>query len=143
MLDPVTLVGMSEGAKKRKARSLFVRRMFAETGTQTTPADEGTRWFHQWCRGLKEVTSMDPMYFDLRAEYRIGERLAPCRYCRGPALYDRCKGWRIAQHIMGGHIRGECVFCRTCAEAKNTLRIIPDDACDGSGVVPARKAKNR
>lgn len=35
------------------------------------------------------------------------------------------------------------MFCMTCEEKRVTVRIIPDDACDGSGVVPAKKAKNR
>lgn len=116
MLDPVKLVGMSEGSKKRK------------------------RWAIVQCAGQYDAPGAAKY---IGEPLRIGERLAPCRYCRGPALYDRCKGWRIAQHIMGGHIRGECVFCMTCEDRRMTARLIPDDVCDGSGVVPAKKAKNR
>ena len=140
-MNALKFVGMSEGAKKRKARALFVKQVFADTGTVTTSADEGTRWFHLWCLSSKEVASMDPAYFDLRAEYRVGERLAPCRYCRGPALYERCKGQRIAQDVVGDHIRGGCPFCMTCLDRRPFARFIPEDACNGSGVIPAKRAK--
>lgn len=133
-MNALKLVGMSEGAKKRKARALFVKKVFADTGTVTASADEGPRWFHLWCRSSKA-------YFDLRAKYRVGERLAPCRYCRGPALYERCKGQRITQDVIGEHLSGGCPFCMTCLDRRPFARFIPEDACDGSGVVPAKRAK--
>lgn len=117
-MNVLKLVGMSESAKKRKARALFVKQVFADT-----------------------ETSMDPAYLDLRDKYRVGERLAPCRYCRGPMLYEQCKGQRIAQDVVGEHLRGGCPFCMTCLERRPFARFIPDDACDGSGVVPAKRAK--
>jgi len=139
MLDPVKLVGMSEGAKKRAARLELISLMYGSSLSTTCPKERRSL-LRNWGNDLNLPTARSRYGF-LCADYRIGERLAPCRYCRGPALYDHCKGWRIAQHILGGHIRGECAFCRTCAEAKNTLRVIPYDVCDGSGVVPAKNVK--
>ena len=84
------------------------------------------------------------IYAKKRAKYRIGEKLKPCHYCRGPELFDHCKGKRIAEDVAGEHRRGECVFCRTCEDAKLTLRFFPKEnepqLCDGSGVMPARKS---
>ena len=76
-----SLVGMSEGSKRHAARSLFVTHVFTSQGTEITPSDKGSRWFHLWCRGSGSVSSRDPDYMVLRAKYRIGERLRQCPGC--------------------------------------------------------------
>ena len=154
-MNALKLVGMSEGAKKRKARALFVKKVFADTGTVTTSADEGPRWFHLWCRGNKEVASMDPAYFDLRAKYRVGERLAPCPGCcacwgceqdtdRTNPLSGNSLHWAgpLRKHTfecpMGPPLAGRSK--RQIEQMNRWQYMLPDD-CDGSGVIPAKRAK--
>lgn len=107
---PRSLVGMSQRRRKQLYHQLF--------DTQTDPE---TIYSGTWSRG----------------GLHIGERLRPCRWCGGPEAFEACRGKRIAQEVVGAHRRGECVFCRTCADAKLTLRVPNPDACDGSGVLPA------
>ena len=138
-MNALKLVGMSEGAKKRKARQSVVTHRFKPHIKLV--------WFKCWARdALGRIESEDDrrlknIYAHARSKYRVGERLAPCRCCRGPALYERCKGQRIAQDVVGEHLRGGCPFCMTCLDRRPFARFIPEDACDGSGVVPAKRAK--
>ena len=76
-----SLVGMSQSARKRAIRALFVELVFTSQGTAIEPTDKGSRWFHLWCRGSGDAASRDPEYAALRAKYRIGERLRPCPGC--------------------------------------------------------------
>lgn len=58
------------------------------------------------------VPSLDECCAAARKRYRVGERLRVCRWCDGPSLR-----WL------------------TCPELAKVLWILPDDPCDGSGVV--------
>ena len=115
--SPRSLVGMTMGARKRAAN-------------KKRSCDA------HLCAACRDVVAA------LRHLYQVGERLRPCRWCGGSEAFEACRGKRIAQEVVGGHRRGECVFCRTCADAKLTLRVPNPDACDGSGVLPA-KARER
>lgn len=116
-MNPRSLVGMPQGPRKRAAWRKAVEK----------------------CGGTDDMDLVRSWYAEYREEYRIGERLRPCKWCAGPDAYETCRGKRIAQEVVGGHRRGECVFCRTCADAKLTLRTPNPDACDGSGVLPAKR----
>ena len=106
-----SLVGISQSARKHTIRALFVELVFTSQGTAIEPTDKGSRWFHLWCRGSGDAASRDPEYAALRAKYRIGESLRPC---------------------LG------CSWCGTDPGDRKDGRWTE---CDGSGVLPARKAK--
>lgn len=133
---PRSLVGMTQGARKRAAR-------FAAWHTAVTYGREVITPALRRCIAADRIKlrteNVAAEYARKRARYRIGERLRPCKWCAGPDAYETCRGKRIAQEVVGGHRRGECVFCRTCADAKLTLRTPNPDACDGSGVLPAKR----
>ena len=116
---PRSLVGMTMGARKRRARAVaylvivdvtFIKH--AETWANTEHAQLfRQRKFprHQW--DLEQ-------YAQVRAKYRIGERLRPCSGC------IRCQ-------------------CRSAFDAWPELgeELAKDHpTCDGSGVLPARRS---
>lgn len=131
-----SLVGMSQSARKRAAK--FDAWHKAVTYGQEVITRELRRCIAADRTKLR-VGNVAAEYARQRLRYRIGERLRPCKWCAGPDAYETCRGKRIAQEVVGGHRRGECVFCRTCADAKLTLRTPNPDACDGSGVLPAKR----
>lgn len=140
--NPTSLIGMSQSHRKRKARELaFFRVKQAVLKSHSAQAEviaareRGEMVADPW--GQNRLTYPDA-YLAARAEFRIGERLKPCRFCAGPEFFERCKGKRIAIDVVGDHRRGECVFCRTCTDAALTLRFENPDACDGSGVIVTR-----
>jgi hypothetical protein len=106
-----SLVGMSEGAKKRLRERIFC-------GDQLPPFALGA---DSLTKGL-----------------RIGERLRPC-----PGCYA-CWGHRISSAY--GEI-AECCGPQTSGKRKSQIKAMRKwqetlaDNCDGSGVLPARKAK--
>ena len=137
--SPRSLVGMSQGARKRAAK-------FDAWHKAVTYGHEVITRALRRCIASDKTTlrveNVAAEYVRQRRRYRIGERLRPCRWCGGPEAFEACRGKRIAQEVVGAHRRGECVFCRTCADAKLTLRVPNPDACNGSGVLPARRAKS-
>ena len=133
-----SLVGMSQCARRWYAR---VDLILLHSTKQATNRTEGRALLLQWATLLKQPEARE-CYRRLLTDWRIGERLRPCRWCGGPEAFEACRGKRSAQEVVGGHRRGECVFCRTCADAKLTLREPNPDACDGSGVIPARPRVN-
>ena len=116
---PRSLVGMSQGARKRRARAVaylvivdvtFIKH--AETWANTEHAQLfRQRKFprHQW--DLEQ-------YAQVRAKYRIGERLRPCVGC----LRCQCRSAFDAWPELGEEL------------AKD------HPTCDGSGVLPARRS---
>lgn len=125
---PRSFVGMTMGARKRAARRWL------------WPWMQRREALHDFREMITKAPGVKVEYHLSRRRYRIGERLRPCKWCAGPDAYETCRGKRIAQEVVGGHRRGECVFCRTCADAKLTLRTPNPDACDGSGVLPAKRS---
>ena len=115
-----SLVGMSQGARKRRARAVaylvivdvtFIKH--AETWANTEHAQLfRQRKFprHQW--DLEQ-------YAQVRAKYRIGQKLRPCVGC----LRCQCRSAFDAWPELGEEL------------AKD------HPTCDGSGVLPARKSK--
>lgn len=139
---PLSLVGMSQSHRKRKARELaFFRVKQAVLKSHSMQAEvlaareRGEAVDDPWD---KNRLTHPEAYLTARGEFRIGERLRPCRFCAGPELFNRCKGKQIAVDVVGDHRRGECVFCRTCVDAALTLRFENPDACDGSGLIVTR-----
>ena len=121
-----SLVGMSQSARKRAIRALFVELVFTSQGTAIEPTDKGSRWFHLWCRGSGDAASRDPEYAALRAKYRIGERLRPCPGC---LRCRSCSGCEVLD------FEGErCARCGKECPSEPTQ-------CDGSGVLPSRKQR--
>jgi hypothetical protein len=88
----------------------------------------------KWWRDLPSYPSSVSPRVSRRTRYRIGERLRPCKWCEGPEGFKHCR--------LAGHEEhtSQCVYCRTCTEAKKTWRVWPTDPppCDGSGVLPAK-----
>lgn len=115
-----SLVGMSQSARKRAIRALFVELVFTSQGTAIEPTDKGSRWFHLWCRGSGDAASRDPEYAALRAKYRIGERLRQCPGCFH--CQPGVKGWHIDRSRSGRFNMPALAL-----------------HCDGSGVLLARK----
>lgn len=121
-MNPLSLLGMTMGARKRAARAIamaealrgdpdmpFWARNLTERPMEAEPRDrrEALRYFHGNERTHDEAVT----YRIVRARYRIGERLRPC-----PWKHDE-------RGCMGQGQEGSG----------------PGDAyCDGSGVLPAR-----
>lgn len=145
-----SLVGMSQSARKRAVRKLLgrlLRQDLFKLGLTRTEVFRAAYGFAD-TRYEQAVTAANEQWRQERAKYRIGQRLQPCRSCAGPEAFDVCKGRRIMENLEGAHLRGECVFCRTCVEAAPHLRFADQHvtdpyACDGSGVKPARSARVR
>lgn len=146
---PLSLVGMTMGARKRAARRDAVTANASGLSRATDPAIRRTlaRLFvlslTPTGQSLPGFADSPRKYDEARTLYRIGDRLRPCRFCQGPELFERCRGKNIAIDVAGDHRRGECVFCRTCVDAAKTLRFANPDACDGSGVLPAFTSEER
>ena len=135
-MDARKLAGMTEGAKKRYARSLPVERFCMSCKTPLRMIDE-VEPTHSRAAQFIDPESMacpkcgsetDSLYPDeIRAEtrafYRIGQRLRPCPGCH--TCMPGAKGWHIDK------VRGRFKM-PTIAWS-----------CDGSGVLPARAKKVR
>ncbi len=136
-----SLVGMTMGARKRRSRAVsylvIVDVTFIEHAETWANTDHSKlfrqRKFprHQW--DLEQ-------YNQVRAQYRIGERLRPCPGC--PEC-DHGKGWRCDNC---GTTKGLCdltlaeVRCK-CGKGCGQWRISfpATTVCDGSGVLPAKR----
>jgi hypothetical protein len=133
-----SLVGISQSARKHTIRALFVELVFTSQGTAIEPTDKGSRWFHLWCRGSGDAASRDPEYAALRAKYRIGERLRPCPGCWNCQTTWQQSSIYSQTAVMHRHgcshddPSGLCCFGETVPVKME---------CDGSGVLPARKAR--
>ena len=114
-MSPRSLVGMTQGARKRAARAtvdnlcgsgsgavLRMHRLLRQKPSHVT-AGQIVAWYH-----------------GVRSKYRIGERLAPCFYCEGP----------------------EAIASHRCPTMTRTWLLKPArPTCDGSGLVPARRGR--
>ena len=114
-----SLVGMSQGARKRRARAVaylvivdvtFIKH--AETWANT----EHAQLFHQ--RKFPRHQWDLEQYAQVRAKYRIGQKLRPCAGC----LRCQCRSAFDAWPELGEEL------------AKD------HPTCDGSGVLPARRS---
>lgn len=110
-MSPRSLVGMTQGARKRAAR----RSLYPAFGLipEKTARRRHLRCF-KMARPGGFVTRDG--YDHARKLYRIGERLRPCPWCFGPG--DR---WNCA------------------ARTQQLVPTPSPGSCDGSGVLPAKK----
>lgn len=122
---PRSLVGMTMGARKRAARVECVKHPFKVRRLKLL-------WFKCFCRDAarRQETEQDrkclALYVELRAKYRIGQRLRPC-----PGKH----GCRNCTRICGA-CEDQCpndTRCPRCGSVMTT----EGPFCDGSGVLPA------
>ena len=117
-----SLVGMSQSARKRRSRAVaylvIVDVTFIEHAETWANAIH-SKLFHQ--RKFPRHQWDLEQYAQVRAKYRIGERLRPCPGCH--TCMPGVKGWHIDK------VRGRFKM-PTIAWS-----------CDGSGVLPARRSK--
>ena len=112
-MTPRSLVGMTMGARKRAVLKEMDRKDHPENGQRLD-------------------------YWEVRAKYRIGEKLRPCPGCCA------CWGHRISSAY--GEI-AECCGPQTSGKRKSQIKAMRKwqetlaDNCDGSGVLPARRSK--
>ncbi len=121
--DPRSLVGMTMGARKRKAQAVAYRyiadvTMLSAAERLATKADAAR--FRE--RGFPRHDYDRAEYAMVRACYRIGERLRPCPGCQNCASCIGCEG----DEQFEGNV------CESCGR---TILFVPP--CDGSGVFPA------
>ncbi len=123
---PRSLVGMTMGARKRRAAVDFWRGLQPYECARKLPTDPATKRFDLKCA----LTSClgNTKYQAARAKYHIGERLRPCQGCLQCQPKD-CEGC--------GFTLGSSEECEPC-EAHAVERYVY--SCDGSGVLPARKS---
>ena len=135
-MTPRSLVGMTQGARKRDARLAKVERFCMNCKTplrlydeiEPTP-EEAARFIDPEsyacpkCRSETDSLYPDEIRSETRAFYRIGQRLRPCPGCH--TCMPGVKGWHIDK------VRGRFKM-PTIAWS-----------CDGSGVLPARSRKVR
>ena len=114
---PRSLVGMTQGARKRAARA------------ELTGAHQVGTWSEIPAGIVREVYR--------GPHYRIGQKLRPCPGCCA------CWGHRISSAY--GEI-AECCGPQTSGKRKSQIKAMRKwqetlaDNCDGSGVLPARRA---
>lgn len=114
-MDERSLVGMSNGAKKRAARDWVFSRDSAPWAV--TPAQR--RSLSIGWGGLLKSHGVENRYAEARKRYRIGERLRACHCDACAVVCISCEGERFEGDI-----------CDRCGRV-STARV----ACDGSGVV--------
>lgn len=134
-MNPRSLPGMPQGARKRAARRDAVTA--EESGIYTDKGAEHPALLRRHMLAVFFANVVDDeetkrRYAEARARYRIGERLRPCRGC-----YEcipkcaACGGHRsvatTANDQDGNAIEIPCPIC--CYW----------DPCDGSGVLPAKR----
>ena len=134
-----SLVGMSQSARKRRSRAVaylvIVDVTFIEHAETWANAIH-SKLFHQ--RKFPRHQWDLEQYAQVRAKYRIGERLRPCPGCCA------CWGHRISSAY--GEI-AECCGPQTSGKRKSQIKAMRKwqetlaDNCDGSGVLPARRSK--
>lgn len=122
---PRSLVGMTQGARKRAARAACVGHRFKMQRLKLV-------WFRCWARDVRgriaTESDLDTLkrYANARANLRIGQKMRPCPGCN-----------------MCGDTCGACEdLCPDDTKCLQCGRIMYSAViCDSSGVLPARKAK--
>ena len=122
-----SLVGMTQGARKRAwLRGALNDYLFPHQNS--TGAEHDVRSDYSW----SEI-KMDAPYLGTK----LGERLRPCPGC--------CACWGVRMSTAYGEI-AECVGPDTRGRSKRQIRMMRHyhsdlrEDCDGSGVLPARRA---
>ncbi len=125
-----SLVGMTMGARRRAARYACVGQRFRKRIKLV--------WFKGWCKDYHgRVATIDDIktdgrYQELRAKYRIGERLQPCPGKHGCLNCTRTCG--ACEDQMPDDTK-----CARCGSVMTTA----GPFCDGSGVVNAGQGSQR
>ena len=134
-----SLVGMSQSSRKRKARAVaFVVINSVTFFEHAVPLASALHERLYRERGFPRHSEEMRLVRDVRAKYRIGERLRPCPGCCA------CWGHRISSAY--GEI-AECCGPQTSGKRKSQIKAMRKwqetlaDDCDGSGVLPARKVQ--
>lgn len=125
-MDPRSLIGMTMGARKRRARAVAF--YYIDCVTMLDIAIREARKVHAQRfsdRGFPRHRYDREQYAEVRTVFRIGVRLCPCMLCHGEIGIARCN----ARHGAGK----PCPFCEPCGTRpkKNKTKWRP---CDGSGV---------
>ena len=136
---PCSLVGMTMGARKRKAKFdawhkavTYGREVITRALRRCIATD----------RTILRVGNVASEYAQQRRRYRIGERLRPCAGC------PRCLTKYEATFVPGRTDRWR-LHDKECRESKGTKGYCEDGRwmngtpCDGSGVIPARSRVNQ
>lgn len=151
-----SLVGMSQSARKRKARSVaFVVINSVTFFEHAVPLASALHERLYRERGFPRHSEEMMRVRDVRAKYRIGKRLRPCLGCcacwgceQDPTRINPVSGNTLhwagpkRKHTfecpMGPPLAGK--KSKQIARMLKWQETLPDD-CDGSGVLPATKAK--
>lgn len=124
---PRSLVGMTQGARKRAAR-------FAAWHTAVTYGREVITPALRRCIAADRIKlrteNVAAEYARKRARYRIGELLRPCPGC--------LKCWPWTTRLEDGRVGA---LAPPADMRRKFPRVTLDDLCNGSGVLPARRAK--
>ena len=122
-MDARKLVGMTQGARKRKAREwMECERLHQRMQDARDVVD------CQMGRGSPPRT-VGHTPEQLKQHYRIGQRLRPCPGCRKCGYEPTVKLWRLSRDAMW----------MSGSLGVRDIRNI----CDGSGVIPAKARKVR
>ena len=129
-MTPRSLVGMTMGARKRRARAVTYVALnevtFVETAEALAAPTHCAR-FH--ARKFPRHEYDLQMYKFVRLGYRIGQRLRPCPGCADCGHAPTVKLWKLSRNALW--VSGRL-------GVRNIKHI-----CDGSGVLPARSRKVR
>lgn len=142
-----SLVGMTQGARKRAARAACVGHRFKTQRLKLV-------WFRCWARDVRGriATESDldilKRYANARANRRVGQKLRPCPGCAQcqPCAHcgkpSTCIGLYDAYHETQKP-EPACDECcaHGCEDGHCEPRADDEKQCNGSGVLPARKAK--
>lgn len=126
-MSPRSLVGMTQGARKRAARRYV---------TENYDARSTPQFVH--------VGHL--LYAEARARYRVGERLRPCPGCARCELLYCLTAWidgrPVPCRLIHDGALAKVRIGRKTAHLKWTkLSTAGTAICDGSGVLPARKRR--
>jgi hypothetical protein len=146
-MTPRSLVGMTMGARKRRARAVTYVALnevtFIDTAEALAAPTHCAR-FH--ARKFPRHEYDLQMYKFVRLRYRIGQRLRPCPGCaqclrclcgNSAACIGLYEAW--TKHQKAEPACNDC--CGHGCEDGHCDKV--DDICDGSGVLPARARKVR
>ena len=134
---PRSLVGMTQGARKRAAWYEALRTSYDGDGGPISNR-KLRLCLSVLTTKVLSVTVPTEWRLEVRAKYRIGEKLRPCPGCCA------CWGHRISSAY--GEI-AECCGPQTSGKRKSQIKAMRKwqetlaDNCDGSGVLPARRSK--
>ena len=131
-----SLVGMTQGARKRAAWYEALRTSYDGDGGPISNR-KLRLCLSVLTTKVLSVTVPTEWRLEVRAKYRIGEKLRPCPGCCA------CWGHRISSAY--GEI-AECCGPQTSGKRKSQIKAMRKwqetlaDNCDGSGVLPARRS---